>query len=224
VTLKIKSILHTLGPRLGPRLRRRLVSAAGALEFGAWVKEHGYDRCPSVDSRDELFKTVAAEIADQPVLYLEFGVWKGEATRAWARLLRHPDTVLNGFDTFEGLPQSWGNEPAGNYSVGGSVPVVDDPRVTYYKGLFQDTLQSYVPPARDHVVLMMDADLHSSTIFVLRHLRSLVRRGTWIYFDEFNSVGHEERAFRDFIDETGFRFECRGEAGSFAHVLFRRVG
>src|SRR5690242_16224307 len=65
VTLKVKSLLHALGPRLAPRLRRRLVSAAGALEFGAWVKEQGYDRCPSVGSREELFRTVATEIADE---------------------------------------------------------------------------------------------------------------------------------------------------------------
>jgi len=222
--MSLKSILHALGPRLGPRLRRRIVSAAGALEFGAWVEEQGHGGAPAVGGREELFSLAARELADQPVLYLEFGVWKGDATRAWAQLLRHPDTVLHGFDTFEGLPQSWGNEPAGNYSVGGSVPRLDDPRVTYFKGLFQESLPSYLPPARGAVVLMMDADLYSSTIFVLRHLRALIRPGTWIYFDEFNSVGHEERAFRDFVDETGRRFQCMGQSGSFAQALFRCVG
>lgn len=222
--MTLKSLLHGLGPRLGSRLRRRLVSAAGALEFGAWVRDQGFHDAPALAKREELFTIVAREIADRPVLYLEFGVWKGDATRAWARLLRHPDTVLHGFDTFEGLPESWGNEPAGSYSTRGAPPKVDDPRVTFFKGLFQETLQRYDPPARGDLVLMMDADLHSSTIFVLRRLRELVRPGTWIYFDEFNSVGHEERAFRDFVEETGFRFQCMGQVDSFAQALFRRVG
>jgi hypothetical protein len=66
--MNIKSILHALGPHLGPRLHRRIVSAAGALHFGAWVREQGYDGCPSVGSREELFSTVAREVADQPAL------------------------------------------------------------------------------------------------------------------------------------------------------------
>lgn len=50
---------------------------------------------------------VGAEVGTIRVLYMEFGAAKGDATRMWAKLLRLPSTVLHGFDSFEGLPESW---------------------------------------------------------------------------------------------------------------------
>lgn len=41
------------------------------------------------------------------MLYLEFGVYKGESLRYWARELKHPDSKLHGFDSFEGLPKDF---------------------------------------------------------------------------------------------------------------------
>ena len=47
-----------------------------------------------------------AEVQDQRVLYLEFGVFRGRTIRYWSRKLRHPETRLHGFDSFEGLPDA----------------------------------------------------------------------------------------------------------------------
>ena len=57
----------------------------------------------------------------------------------------------------------------------------------------------------------IDADLYSSADFVLRRLESRLRPGTVIVFDEFfNFPGwqaHEYRAWTEFVERTGVKFE-----------------
>ena len=129
---------------------------------------------------------------------------------------------MHGFDSFEGLPERWlKDRPKGMFSTGGALPDIDDPRVQFFKGWFHETLPAYELPRREVVVVNMDADLYSSTILVLRALRDLFTAGTYLYFDEFASFGHEERAFREFVDETGLRFTFRGGTPDLLHVLFQ---
>jgi hypothetical protein len=53
---------------------------------------------------------------------------------------------------------------------------------------------------------IMDADLYSSTSYVLHHLRPYIRPGTLIYFDEMNHVEHEPKAFDEFMKGTSLTF------------------
>ena len=54
-------------------------------------------------------------------LVLEFGVRFGVSIRQIAALANQP---VHGFDSFEGLPESWGSEPRGSYSTPLDVAVV----------------------------------------------------------------------------------------------------
>ena len=141
--MNIKSFLYALGPHLGLKLRRKLISTVGALEFGTWLQTQGYTQTPQFKNREQLFEIIGKELQNEPVLYMEFGVWKADATRKWVELLRHPDTVFHGFDTFEGLPEAWGNEESGRYTNDGKIPQINDIRVKFFKGLFQETLSTY---------------------------------------------------------------------------------
>ena len=53
----------------------------------------------------------------------------------------------------------------------------------------------------------MDADLYSSTIYVLNYLRPQIKPGTLIYFDEMNHVDHELRAFDEFTSRNSIKFD-----------------
>jgi hypothetical protein len=211
---------------LGRRMPKKVVKRAGILvreiEMRRWMDGQGLTLDHVVQRREELFELVGAEIGNRPVLYLEFGVAEGDATRTWSSLLKHPDSVLHGFDCFEGLPETWeDNRPKGMFSTGGNIPLIADQRVKFFKGLFQDSLASYAPPKMDSTVFNLDADLYSSTATVLKRLGHLIRPGTYLYFDEFSSLGHEERAFREFVDETGLKFSLRGGTRNLIHVLFQ---
>jgi O-methyltransferase len=139
-----------------------------------------------------------------PVLYLEFGVYQGYSIRYFSERLSSPRTALYGFDCFEGLPEQWGKIDRGTFSTGGAIPDIADSRVQFVKGLFQDTVPGFLaklpregtaPDQRPQVFVHFDADLYSSTLFLLTTL--------WHHFptyhfcfDEF--MGDELRALSDF--------------------------
>jgi len=145
--------------------------------------------------------------------------------RSWCRLLRNPLSKLHGFDSFEGLPESW--ELAiekGRFATGGSIPVVDDPRVQFFKGWFSDTLPEYILPAHKCLFVNFDADIYSSTKTVLDFIEPHVALGTYFYFDEFQSREHEMKAFDEFLSTTGHSFRCIAADRGLNRVLFQCIG
>lgn len=138
-----------------------------------------------------------------PVDYLEFGVATGESFRCWLGLDRHAESRFIGFDSFEGLPENWqADSPMGAYSTGGRVPEVDDPRASFVKGLFQDTVDAFSLgfAPQNRLVMHLDADLYSSTLYVLMAMNRHVRPGTLLLFDEFSARGFTDEfaALEDF--------------------------
>jgi len=141
-----------------------------------------------------------------PILYLEFGCGSGAGIKYWAEKCRRRDARFIGFDTFTGLPEAWqcvgGSVDAGIWSLNGVPPAVDDDRVSFEKGLFQATLPSFL--AKSDIaakwpfrVIHIDADLYSSTLFVLCGLLPFLD-GAIVLFDEFDCVLDEFRALEDF--------------------------
>ena len=101
--------------------------------------------------------------------------------------------------------------------------MIEDSRVRFFKGWFNETLPGYQMPHHDRLVLDTDADLYSSTIYVLRPLESFIVPGTYIYFDEFSDRENELRAFAEFVLDTEMRFELLGANRGNSKVVFRRV-
>src|SRR5699024_3454536 len=103
---------------------------------------------------------------------IEFGVCEGHSIKWWSEHSEHEDVHFYGFDTFEGLPEKWGSYKKGDMAT--SIPSIQDNRVEFIKGLFQDTLQDFIKRTdleKDRPKLIhMDADLFSSTIYVLSSL------------------------------------------------------
>jgi hypothetical protein len=139
-----KEALTRAGAALPPAVLLTLNSALNYLWIGYWMRSRGFRVPGRVGSRQKVFEIAAAEICDRDVLYLEFGVYRGESMGTWSRLLRNPKSKLHGFDSFEGLPETWdlGSE-VGHFTTKGAVPVIDDSRVTFFKGWFSETLPRY---------------------------------------------------------------------------------
>jgi O-methyltransferase len=147
-----------------------------------------------------LYDMAAEKFGAEPITYLEFGVHKGGTFRQMVRRFPHPDTRLYGFDSFEGLPEAWGaNMDRGHFSTGGQLPDITDPRVTFVKGWFQNTVPAFLAanPIHGKVLVNFDADLYSSTLFLLSTLWHFVPE-YYFYFDEF--IPDEVVAMHDFCD------------------------
>jgi Macrocin-O-methyltransferase (TylF) len=195
------------------------------LHVGWWLRAHGFEAGVRVASRYELFDLIALEIGERDVLYLEFGVHTGTSIRYWAHLLRSPRSRLHGFDSFAGLPHDWSLEGHGRgyFSTGGAVPEIDDSRIEFFPGWFEETLPNYVWPEHDVLVVMMDADLYSSTATALSFVRERLRPGSYLYFDQFHHRCDELRAFAELLDEHDMRFRLVGAGRELSNVLFQRL-
>jgi len=219
-----KEALTRLGARCSPSHIHGLNAVLNYLETGRWLHAWGFGDPPRHTTREQLYAALGSKIGDECVLYLEFGVYYGDAMRLWSKLLKNPQSSLHGFDSFEGLPADWdARRPKGEFDVGGRVPTFDDTRVVMHKGWFQETLPSFTLPERERLVLNMDADLYSSTKFVLDTLRGEIRPGTFIVFDEFCDRMHELKAFDEFMRETGMKFRALGATKTLEHVAFERT-
>jgi Macrocin-O-methyltransferase (TylF) len=221
----LKAILIRAGSHCSARTMHKLNAAINYIETGRWLNEQKLVPQVRADRPHQLFDLIIRDVADQDVLYLEFGVFRGDSMRYWSRRLKHPRAKLHGFDSFEGLPEAWNiDSPQGHFSTNGAIPIIKDPRVKFFKGWFNETLPGYQVPPHDRLVMDMDADLYSSTIYVLKTLESSIVPGTYIYFDEFADRENELRAFSEFVQDTEMRFELIAANRENSKVVFRRVG
>jgi O-methyltransferase len=221
----LKFILVEVGSFLSEGALGLLSSSVNYLGVGRWMKKNGFSTSNRVWERVELYEQVDSRVAGKKnILYLEFGVSHGRSMKTWYSLLKNESAVLHGFDTFEGLPQGGGKEwPEGMYSQGGNIPDISDPRVTFHKGLLEETLPHYSPPAHDSLIVSIDCDMYSSTIFVLNSLAPYLTPGTYLYFDEFSDYDHELRAFDEFLLATGKRCVLFGATKSYAQTVFQFI-
>ena len=204
---------------------RALNRAANHLTTGRLLHERGMAVPAPVGDKFDVFgeALAAAESAKQP-LYVEFGVFMGHSILEWARRVTNPAAHFVGFDSFEGLPEAWSDSAGvGFFSTDGQLPHTDDPRIAFVKGWFDDTVPDFLPPKHDLLVINIDGDLYSSAVTSLNWAASQLKVGDYLYFDEFQDRLHEGRAFHEFLDATGFRFNTIAATHGMVKILFRRV-
>lgn len=219
-----KQLLKPAFVRLGggASVQRGALRLVYLSRFHKWCSEHP---CPEHKAVPALYQAAADLVpADQPINYLEFGVFRGSSMRWWLQHQSHPNSLFAGFDTFTGLPEDWlPDKPKGTFSTEGIAPDVGDTRCQFVKGLFQDTLV----PFTAHVdwsrptVIHLDADLFSSTLFVLLTVMPRLKPGDMLIFDEFHDYLDEFRAFESLCSAWPFRYEVVGQHGGYARVVVR---
>lgn len=163
------------------------------------------------------------ETLDTPVNYLEFGVAQGHSFRWWAEHNKSPESRFYGFDTFTGLPEQWDQFKAGDMTMHGKFPEINDSRTQFIKGLFQDTLPAFLKSfGNSHrKIIHLDADLYSSTLYVLTYLEPYLKEGDVVIFDEFGVPTHEFLAFSNFQAAYRREFELIGAANNYFFAAFK---
>lgn len=184
-----------------------------------------------VNSRSSLYTYINTNIKNESITYCEFGVFEGASMKYWSSLNTNKGSRFFGFDTFSGLPESWDNFTGGLekgfFDTNGKMPIINDERVSFYKGLFQETLPNFLEmyDFDNTLVVNIDADLYSSTLYVLTQMHDFLKKGSIIIFDEFSSMLHEFRAFEDYCLAYNVNFEVlassRTPKSYYAHVAIR---
>jgi hypothetical protein len=157
-------------------------------------------------TRADHLRFVMKLVADVPGHVCEFGVAHGGSTRVIQSEIRKQSKLpfggrkLYAFDSFEGLREKFENAEVGAFAC--EVPKIRD--VNFVKGYFEDTCTDELRRKIGKVAFAhLDADLYSSTIFVLNWLTPMLSTGSLLLFDEF--VGGEQaeaRAFYDWLEQS----------------------
>ncbi len=174
--------------------------------------------------RYELYKFLLdSENLKTNIDYLEFGVAEGNTMKWWLSNNDNADSRFFGFDTFTGLPEDWGPLKKGTFSSDGEKPEFNDTRCTLVEGLFQQTLPEFLNSYKTdkRKIINMDADLYSSTLFVLTSIANYLRKDDIIIFDEYNVPLHEFRAFTDFTSSFMIRYEVLGAVNNYFHMAVK---
>ena len=229
----VNQFFKALSVRLlrSPSLRTRAYKAVMYPDFVEWCHANpceGFHR--PQQPRADFYEAIKRKAAlDGPIRYLEFGVFEGASIRWWVEHNTHASSTFVGFDSFEGLPEDWNQKMGqGHFSTKGAIPEIADPRCSFEKGWFSATLRPFLDRAqldkRDEditLVLHMDADLYSSSIYVMTTLAHLLRVGDVVIFDEFSDTIHEFRALVDFCAAFPITFEAIAHHDDYIRVALR---
>ena len=176
-------------------------------EAGEFIQRH----IPHLVGQPSAYDTLsyALEAVKLEGLYLEFGVFSGATINHIAQKMA-PETI-HGFDSFEGLPESWGSLAKGTFDTGGNFPQVEN-NVRLHQGWFEQTIPSFLEQHSGAVAFVhADADLYSSTQTILNGLAHRMGPGTVIVFDEFINYPfwkeNEYRAFTEFVERFEVNFD-----------------
>ena len=145
-------------------------------------------------------------LADSSKPFYEFGVWNGVSFKYLLKTFKKG----YGFDTFTGIPDTWHNEPKGNYTNFGKIPQIKGGE--FIVGKFEDSLPKFFSEKRPVASLInFDADLYSSTICALNYSKEVITENTILIFDEFimNNKWEEDefKALNEFCINTGNSYE-----------------
>jgi O-methyltransferase len=186
-------------------------------DFYSWKRDY--------PKRLQLFDTVAAHygLDHKAILYLEFGVASGSSFFWWMKKNTHSESLFRGFDTFEGLPEDWGGFKKGAMAFDQKEAL--DNRAGFVRGIFQESLHPFIESNKALLqskpkLIHLDADLFSSTLFVLSQLYPYLKKGDLIFFDEFNVANHEFLAFKIFTESFYVKMKPVGAVNNFYQTAF----
>ena len=205
---------------------------AHTLQLSKWIQQQPvkglndfFTSKRDFDARYRLYENVIAQenLSTEAIDYLEFGVYKGASFKHWVTHNTNPDSRFYGFDTFEGLPENWGGYAKGAFAT--PIPELKDDRHFFIKGLFQSSLMPFIaehPLANGkRKIIHLDADLYSSTLYVLTVLAPFIKKGDLLLFDEFNVPNHEFAAFQHFCKAYYLKYEVLAAVNNYYQVAIK---
>jgi O-methyltransferase len=195
--------------QLTPSVLSRLNYVAMVADLAVWCRRHP---CPTFSSRHELYQSLVK--SDDRIDFLEFGVARGKSLEWWLEYNKNLESKFRGYDVFSGLPERWMRLPEKTFAQ--PVPQIDDDRCEIIVGMFQNTLIQRPEFHGGKIIIHMDADLYSSTLYILTTVKP--PSGSIVIFDEFSSPLHEFKAFSEFAESHYADYAVLGKTANYTQV------
>lgn len=192
-------------------------------ETAEYVEKHMV-KCATSPNPNALREKAVSQV-ELEGMYLEFGVYSGKSINQIASLKENQ--ILYGFDSFEGLPETWRTGfYKGKFETEG-LPKVQE-NVQLIKGWFDSTLPVFLKEHKEKVAFLhVDCDLYSSTKCVFDCLKDRIVSGTIIVFDEYFNYPswkeHEYRAFQEFVRDNNIQYEYLTYVPNWEQVAVRII-
>lgn len=146
---------------------------------------------------------------DSNLLYLEFGVWKGESIN----LLSKHTKKMYGFDSFEGLRDDWhgfSGVAQESFSLEKKLPKVNN-NVELIPGWIEETLEKFLIEKKSSINFVnIDVDTYKTSKYILEKIKPLMVKDSIIIFDElYNYPGWdvgEYKALKEVFKEDEYKF------------------
>jgi hypothetical protein len=209
---------------------KALITMAYISKLSKWVRQTPkpgyndfYSKQHDYNKRYELYNHILHSETLSEIYYIEFGVAQGRSFKWWVENIKNEDSLFVGFDTFSGLPEDWGYFKKGDMSAHDTFPDLDDKRCRFVKGIFQETLPSFLKEFKtdSRKVIHMDADIYTSTLFALTMMGPHINKDDIIIFDEFNVPLHEFKAFTEFLSSYYIKVRLIGAVNNYYQVAFK---
>ena len=209
-----------------------LMNAVNMGHLSQWRQQHPvkgyndfYQEKWDYNRRYNLYEGIAKQesLFDYPIDYFEFGVASGLSFKWWLQRNENSSSRFFGFDTFEGLPEKWGPYEKGAMAHTLESLNINDPRTSFYKGLFQETFIPFLEKYdnQNRKLIHIDSDLFSSALFVMTQLYRFLKPGDIFLFDEFAVPQHEFFAFKIFTEGFYIDYEVIGAANNYLFVAIK---
>ena len=184
-----------------------------------YIQKHMVD-APYFEKHPALVRFALQQV-DRDGLVLEFGVGRGKSMR-W--IAPEVNGTVHGFDSFEGIQEHWNGNPIGSFAQK-KLPKVPD-NVEFHVGYFDATLPGFLEEHTGPVAFLhVDCDLYSSTVTIFDALGERLQPGAIVLFDEYYNFHrwqqHEFRAFQEFVEKSGVRYEYIGFSVTGQQVVVR---
>lgn len=230
---RLKFRLNAWKWSLSPRLLWAIVFSRGNADKLFEAVQHvlqshqvqSLDLAGAIKARDrfDVLSIAAHETRNLQGNAMEFGVFQAVTLKHIARAIPQGRQVI-GFDTFEGLPDDWGDLlERGTFAT--EVPsLVDYPNATLQIGRIEDTLPTFLEKERKPVTLLhIDCPYYEINMFILEHVLPFMPSQSIIVFDEFYGYPsfemHEYRAWAETCDR--FNLEIMPVAYSSRSAAFK---
>ena len=228
----LKRFLIFLGQQLSEKNIWNLYITLNYILLGNWYKRNNFFPHLKLPTRDDIFQRICLDIEQtkiSSICYLEFGVKFGDSLRFFANQLKSKNNLFYGFDSFEGLPEDWdpvGFYMAGSLSTEGALPNINDSRINYIKGYFNETLPKFNYQQLSLFELrffMIDSDLYSSAVSIFNNMGSSIKLGDYIYMDNMSRVEHEPKALIEYVTSFNRKLDLIYTDMSMRAALFKVI-